>query len=182
MNITKMRFEQGYAVASTSGDIRLHPKDPVYLNCRASEEQASLRAQSCTAYHAYGTNPGLSAHGHFSVVVCALVRCVYVVALAWHTMPRVGVMQVPIIVFHPVFAKFLHLARDCRPDAQTLKFTKKLVETAKWYFKNEVEDFIPVMQKLFQKYLVGVAGLSSIGDGKSSTNFSMQVMSLTSSS
>ena len=86
MNITKMRFEQGYAVASTSGDIRLHPKDPVYLNCRASEAQASLRAQSCTAYRAYGTNPGLSVHGHFSVVVCALVRCVYVVALAWHTM------------------------------------------------------------------------------------------------
>ncbi|KAA6429048.1 MAG: hypothetical protein FRX49_01158 [Trebouxia sp. A1-2] len=82
--------------------------------------------------------------------------------------------HVPIIVFHPVFAKFLHLARDCCPDAQTLKFTRKLVETAKWYFKNEVEDFTPVMQRLFQKYLVGVAGLSSIGDGKSSTHFSMQ--------
>lgn len=87
-------------------------------------------------------------------------------------------MQVPIIVFHPVFAKYLYLARDSCPDAQTLKFTKKLVETAKWYFKNEVEDFTPVMQKMFQKYLAAVAGLSSIGDGKSSTDFSMQVMSL----
>ena len=90
-------------------------------------------------------------------------------------------MQVPIIVFHPVFAKFLYLARDSCPDVQTLKFTKKLVETAKWYFKNEAEDFTPVMQKLFQKYLVGVAGLSSLGDGESFTDFSMQVVSLTSS-
>ena len=91
-------------------------------------------------------------------------------------------MQVPIIVFHPVFGKYLGLARDCCPDAQTLKFTKKLVETAKWYFKNEVNDFIPIMQKTFQKYLVGVAGLSSIGDGQSFTDFSMQVMCLMSSS
>ncbi len=183
MNITKMRFEQGYAVASASGDIRPHPKDPVYLNCRASEAQASLHAQSYTAYsaynayNAYGTNPSLSAHRHFSGLVCTLVCSTYVAALAWHTIPRAGVMQVPIIVFHPVFAKYLYLARDSCPDAQTLKFTRKLVEAAKWYFKNEVEDFTPVMQKLFQKYLVAVAGLSSIGDGKSATDFSMQVMS-----
>ena len=89
MNITKMRFEQGYAVASASGDIHLHPKDPAYLNCRASEAQASLHAQSCTACSAYGTCLGLFAHRQFSVLVCALVRCVYFVALAWHTMPRV---------------------------------------------------------------------------------------------
>ncbi|KAL3139354.1 hypothetical protein ABBQ38_003689 [Trebouxia sp. C0009 RCD-2024] len=120
MGITKMRFEQGHAVASRSGDIQLHPTDPVYLNCRAAEP------------------------------------------------------QVPIIVFHPVFAKFLRLARDCRPDAHSLKFTKKLVETAKWYLDNEVEDFIPVMHKMFQKYLVGVAGLGSVGDEYSSTDFSMQ--------
>lgn len=175
MNITKMRFEQGYAVASTSGDVRPHPKDPVYLNCRASEAQASPHAQS---YSAYGTNSSLSAHAHFSGLVCTLVHSTYSAALAWHIIPTAGVMQVPIIVFHPVFAKYLYLARDSCPDAQTLKFTKKLVETAKWYFKNEVEDFTPVMQKMFQKYLVAVAGLSSIGDGKSSTDFSMQVMSL----
>ena len=90
MNITKMRFEQGYAVANTSGDIHLRPKDPAYLNCRASEAQASLHAQSCTARSAYGTNPGLFARRHFSVLVCALERCVCVVALAWHTMPRAG--------------------------------------------------------------------------------------------
>ena len=89
-----------------------------------------------------------------------------------------GVLQVPIIVFHPVFAKYLHLASDCCPDAQTLKFTMKLVETGKWYFKKAVEDFIPVMQKVFQEYFVAVAGLSSIGDGKCSTDFSMQVMSM----
>ena len=41
MNISKMRFEQGYAVASVSEDIRSHPKDPVYLNCRASEAQSA---------------------------------------------------------------------------------------------------------------------------------------------
>ena len=43
--------------------------------------------------------------------------------------------------------------------------------------KNEVEDFTPVMQRLFQKYLVAMADLSSIGDGKSATDFSMLVMS-----
>jgi len=177
MDITKMRFEQGYAVASASGDIRPHPKDPVYLNCRASEPQASLHAQSCVAYSAYGTTPGFVCSQAFEWI--CLYTCTF---YAWHTMPRAGVMQVQIIVFHPVFAKYLCLARDCCPDAQSLKFTKKLVETAKWYFKNEADDFTPVMQNMFQKYLVGVAGLSSIGDGKSSTDFSMQVMCLMSSS
>ena len=127
-------------------------------------------------YNAHGTNPGLSASRLLTGSACILVHSVHGVALAWHTLPRVHDMQVPIIVFHPVFSKYLRLARDCCPDAQSLKFTKTLVETAKWYFKNGVEDFKPVMKKLFQSYLDGIAGLSCTGDGETSTDFSMQVM------
>ena len=50
MDIRKMRHEQGYATATSSGDICVHVADPVYLNCRASEPQASLHAQPCVTY------------------------------------------------------------------------------------------------------------------------------------
>ena len=73
-------------------------------------------------------------------------------------------MHLPIIVFHPVFAKYLFLARGCCPDSKTLNFTKELVETAKWYFKCEVHDYTPVMKKMFGEYLEA-AGLSSVGEG-----------------
>lgn len=97
--------------------------------------------------------------------------------LTCHLVPRCGVMQVPIIAFHPIFAKYLLLARDCHPDAETLMFTKKLVETAKWYFQHEVDDYIPIMTRVFSEYLEA-ACLNSIGNGKLATDFSMQVMCL----
>ena len=115
------------------------------------EPQAGLHAQSCVACSTYGTHPDLSAPRLLSGIVCALVHSMHGASIAWHILPAAGVMQVPIIVFHPVFGKYLCLARDCCPNAHPL--TKKLVETAKWYFMNEVDDFTPVMQNMSQKYL-----------------------------
>ena len=59
MNMSRMRMEQGYAVAIESNDIKVHHEDPVYLNYRASEAQASLHAQPCFTQSTYGIASGL---------------------------------------------------------------------------------------------------------------------------